>query len=149
MPQKTAKLSMFSLILYNLTGGRIQMNSAQDPVGLLALTTTGRKSGQPRTVSLVYIKSGSSYVVAASNAGRDKHPAWYFNLRSNPQVTVRIKNQQFKAVTATVDPEQRKQLWEQLVKASPMFARYPKLTRREIPMVLLHPLESYGEQAAG
>jgi F420H(2)-dependent quinone reductase len=149
MPQKTAKLSMFSLILYNLTGGRIQMNSAQDPVGLLALTTTGRKSGQPRTVSLVYIKSGSSYVVAASNAGRDKHPAWYFNLRSNPQVTVRIKNQQFKAVTATVNPEQRKQLWEQLVKASPMFARYPKLTRREIPMVLLHPLESYGEQAAG
>jgi F420H(2)-dependent quinone reductase len=149
MQQKTAKLSMFSLILYNLTGGRIQMNSAQDPVGLLALTTTGRKSGQPRTVSLVYIKSGSSYVVAASNAGRDKHPAWYLNLRSNPQVTVRIKNQQFKAVTATVDPEQRKQLWEQLVKASPMFARYPKLTRREIPIVLLHPLESYGEQKIG
>jgi deazaflavin-dependent oxidoreductase (nitroreductase family) len=149
MPQKTAKLSMFSLILYNLTGGRIQMNSAQDPVGLLALTTTGRKSGQPRTVSLVYIKSGSSYVVAATNAGRDKHPAWYFNLRSNPQVTVRIKNQQFKAVAATVNPEQRKQLWEQLVKASPMFARYPQLTRREIPMVLLHPVELYEEQKTG
>ena len=141
MPQKTAKLSMFSLILYNLTGGRIQMNNAQDPVGLLALTTTGRKSGQPRTVSLVYIKSGSSYVVAATNAGRDKHPAWYFNLRSNPQITLRMKNQQIKAVAEMVDPEQRKQLWEQLVAASPMFARYPKLTRREIPMVFLHPVE--------
>jgi F420H(2)-dependent quinone reductase len=149
MPQKTAKLSMFSLILYNLTGGRIQMNSAQDPVGLLALTTTGRKTGQPRTVSLVYIKSGSSYVVGASNGGRDKHPAWYLNLRSNPQVTVRIKNQQIKAVAATVDPEQRKQLWEQLVKASPMFARYPQRTRREIPMVFLHPLELYEEQKTG
>ena len=91
MPEKTAKLSMFSLILYNLTGGRIQMNDAQDPVGLFALTTTGRKSGQPRTVSLIYIKSGSAYAVAATNAGRDKHPGWYFNLLSNPQVMVRIK----------------------------------------------------------
>ena len=60
MPQKTAKLSMFWLMVYNLTGGRIQMNSAEDPVGLLTLTTTGRKSGQPRAVSLVYIKSGSA-----------------------------------------------------------------------------------------
>ena len=140
MPQKTAKLSMFSLILYNLTGGRIQMNNAQDPVGLLALTTTGRKSGQPRTVSLVYIKSGSSYVVSASNAGRDRHPAWYFNLRSDPQVTVQIKGQQINAIAETTGPEQRKQLWEQLVEASPMFARYERATSREIPMVLLRPV---------
>src|SRR5712692_3068467 len=117
------------------------MNNAQDPVGLLALTTTGRKSGLPRNVSLVYIKSGSSYVVAATNSGRDKHPAWYFNLRSNPQVTIRIKNQQIKAVAETAGPEQRKQLWEQLVEASPMLARYPKLTSREIPMILLRPVE--------
>src|SRR5260370_30928118 len=89
MSEKTTRLSMFSLILYNLTGGRIQMNDVQDPVGLLALTTTGRKSGQPRTVSLVYIKSRSSYVLAATNARRDKHPAWYVNLRSNPQRTLR------------------------------------------------------------
>ena len=75
MPEKTAKLSMFSLILYNLTGGRIQMNDAQDPVGLFALTTTGRKSGQTRTVSLIYIKSGSAYAVAASNAATSAGPA--------------------------------------------------------------------------
>ena len=141
MPEKTAKLSMFSLILYNLTGWRIQMNDAQDPVGLFALTTTGRKSGQPRTVSLIYIKSGSAYAVAASNAGRDKHPGWYFNLHSNPQVTVRIKKQHFKAVAETADPAQRKQLWEQLVEASPMFARYERAISREIPMVLLRPVE--------
>jgi len=71
----------------------------------------------------------------------DQHPAWYFNLRSNPQVAIRIKNQQIKAFAETADSEQRKQLWEQLVEASPMFARYPKLTRREIPMVLLRPVE--------
>jgi len=141
MSQKTARLNMFSLILYNLTGGRIYTGRVEDPVGLLVLTTTGRKTGQPRSVSLVYIKSGSSFVISASNAGRDKHPGWFFNLRSNPQVTVRIKDQQIKAVAEVADPEQRNQLWEQLVKASPMFARYPKLTSREIPMVLLHPVE--------
>ena len=149
MQQKTSRLSMFSLILYNLTGGRIQMNSAEDPVGLLVLTTTGRKSGQPRTVSLVYIKSGSSFVVAATNAGRDKHPGWYFNLQSNPQVKVRIKNQQITAIAEVADPEQRKQLWEQLVEAAPFLARYPKLTRREIPMVFLRPVDEQGEKRSG
>lgn len=139
MQQRTAKLSMFGLIVYNLTGGRIQMNSARDPVGLLTLTTTGRKSGQPRKVSLVFIKSGSAYAVAGTNAGRDRHPGWYFNLRSNPQVQVRIKRQQIKAVAEVASPEQKKLLWEQLVAAAPMFARYEKGMHREIPMVLLHP----------
>jgi deazaflavin-dependent oxidoreductase (nitroreductase family) len=141
MPQKTAKLSMFSLIVYNLTGGRIQMNSAEDPVGILALITTGRRSGQAREVSLVYIKSGSAYVVSGSNAGRDKHPGWYFNLWSHPRVTVRIKGQQITAIAETAGSEQRKLLWEQLVEASPMFARYEKSTQREIPMVLLRPVD--------
>jgi deazaflavin-dependent oxidoreductase (nitroreductase family) len=140
---------MFSLILYNLTGGRIQMNSAEDPVGLLVLTTTGRKTGQPRSVSLVYIKSGSSYVVAATNAGRDTHPGWYFNLQSNPQVTIRIKNQQIVAIAEIAGPEQRKHLWEQIVEAATFFARYPKLTRREIPMVFLHPVDEQGEKNSG
>lgn len=139
MLQRTKKLSMFALIIYNLTGGRIQMNSATDPIGMLELTTTGRKSGLPRKVSLVYIKSGSAYVVAGSNAGRDRHPAWFFNLRSNSSVLVRIKKWQIGAIAEIADPESRKALWEQLVAASPMFARYEKLTRRDIPMVLLHP----------
>jgi deazaflavin-dependent oxidoreductase (nitroreductase family) len=130
---------MFSLIVYNLTGGRIQMISAKDPVGILELTTTGRKSGQLRKVSLVYIKSGSAYVVAASNAGRDRHPAWFFNLCSHPQVLVRIKKQQFNAVAEIADPEHRRAFWKQLVMAAPMFARYEKLTQREIPIVLLRP----------
>lgn len=139
MTEKTAKLSMFALIVYNLTGGRVQMNNEKDPVGMLELTTTGRKSGFPRKVSLVYIKSGAAYVVAGSNAGRNRHPAWFFNLRSQPRVQVRIQNWQRTAIAEIADAEQRKVLWEQLVTASPMFARYEKLTQREIPLVLLRP----------
>ena len=148
MQQKTSRLSMFSLILYNLTGGRVHPGSVDDAVGLLVLTTTGRKSGVPRSVSLVYIRDGSSYVVAASNAGRDRQPGWYFNLQSNPQVTVRIKKQQIKAVAEVASPEQRSQLWEQLVQAAPFFAGYPKRARREISMVLLHPVDEAGEKRA-
>jgi deazaflavin-dependent oxidoreductase (nitroreductase family) len=92
MQQKQARLSMFSLILYNLTAGRIHRGSARDPVGILVLMTTGRRSGQPRSVSLVYSKRDSSYVVAASNAGREKHPGWYFNLQGTAPVTIRIKD---------------------------------------------------------
>jgi deazaflavin-dependent oxidoreductase (nitroreductase family) len=141
MQQNRPKLSMFSLILYNLTGGRVHLGNAQDPVGLLVLKTTGRKSGAPRSVSLVYIRNGSSYVVAASNAGRDTHPGWFFNLRSNPQITLRIKKQQIKAVAEVASAEQRNQLWDQLVAAAPLFAGYPQRTNREIPMVLLHPVD--------
>jgi len=137
---------MFSLIIYNLTGGRVYLGRAEDAVGLLALTTTGRKSGAPRSVSLVYIRNGSSYVVAAFNSGRDTHPGWYFNLRSNPQVTIQIKKQQIKAVAEMASPEQKSQLWEQLVEAAPFFAGYPKRTHREIPMVLLHSADEPSEK---
>ncbi|HLZ56695.1 MAG TPA: nitroreductase/quinone reductase family protein [Ktedonosporobacter sp.] len=145
MQQKTFRLSIFSLILYNLTGGRVHIGNLEDPVGILVLTTTGRKSGKVRSVHLVYIRDGSSYVVAASNAGKDKHPGWFFNLRSNEQVTLRIKNQQMKAVAEVASPEQRGWLWKRLVEAAPFFAGYQKSTRREIPMVLLHPLNEQEE----
>jgi F420H(2)-dependent quinone reductase len=144
MTEKIAKLSMFALIVYNLTGGRVQMNNEKNPVGMLELTTTGRKSGLSRKVSLVYIKSGTAYVVAGSNAGRDRHPAWFFNLRSQPHVQVRIQNWQRTAIAEIADAEQRKVLFEQLVTASPMFARYEKLTQREIPMVFLRPEKESG-----
>ncbi|HKD75518.1 MAG TPA: nitroreductase family deazaflavin-dependent oxidoreductase [Ktedonobacterales bacterium] len=144
MAQRTKRLSMFALIVYNLTGGRIQLGDLQDPVGILALTTTGRKSGQPRSVSLVYIKHASAYVVAASNAGRDTHPGWYFNLRSNPQGEVRIKGRRFVATAEVADAGQRQQLWDQLVEAAPMFARYQQKTHREIPMMFLRPAGEEG-----
>jgi deazaflavin-dependent oxidoreductase (nitroreductase family) len=95
--------------------------------------------------SLIYIKSGPAYVVAASNAGRDTHPGWYFNLLSNPQVLVCIKQQQIKAIAEVASPAQRNLLWEQLVTAAPMYVRYGKQTHREIPMILLHPQEQIAQ----
>ena len=135
------KLGYFAVILYNLTGGRLYHGRTTDPAGVLVLTTTGRKSGQQRSVSLIYIRDGASYVVTASNAGKDTHPGWYFNLRSHPEAQIRLKDQTIPVVAEEANPEQRQRLWEQLVQTAPMYARYAKTTSREIPMMLLRPAD--------
>ncbi len=105
MAQKVQRLSYFSVLLYHLTGGRAYRGNADSPAGFLKLTTTGRKSGKQRTVHLLYIRDGSAYVVTASNGGRQRHPGWFFNVRSNPQVTLHIQDTQVSAVAEVAGPE--------------------------------------------
>ena len=102
---------------------------------VLLLTTVGRKSGQERSSPLGYIKDGDAYVIIASNAGLDKHPAWYYNLSANPQVKIQVRDKvlQVKAETATGDYRQR--LWEQLLREAPSYRNYKP--KREIPLVVL------------
>jgi deazaflavin-dependent oxidoreductase (nitroreductase family) len=139
--QKVIGKILFPLIifLYRASGGRIggRMNGG----AVLLLTTIGRKSGKPRTVPVIYLVDGSSYVVTASAAGRDRHPAWLFNLLNNPQVRVQVKNKQMNALAEVVDAEKKRALWAQLIQELPFFEEYQRRTRREIPMVLLHPEE--------
>lgn len=146
MPQWTMRLNYFSVLLNLLTGGRAYRGSADSPVGFLTLTTTGRTSGQPRTVHLIYIREGGAYVLTASNGGRPRDPGWFFNVRSNPQVTLDVHGTRRPAVAEVATPEQRKMLWARLLEIAPMYAGYEKRTQREIPMVLAHPTD---EPAAG
>ena len=76
--------------LLTISGGRIGWNVAKMPV--VELTTTGRKSGQPRTVMLTSpLQEGTTVVVVASRGGDDRHPAWFLNLRDHPDVQVAMK----------------------------------------------------------
>lgn len=129
-----AIMGMFTHI-YRLTNGRI--GGTMVGLGVLLLTTTGRKSGKERTTPLGYFEEGDEYVIIASNGGADAHPAWYLNLKSDPKVRVQIKDRQFSAVARCATPEQRKPLWDRLVKLSPQYGRYATSTKREIPMILL------------
>lgn len=133
------RLSYRHVILYTASGGRI--DPSNDQAGFLKLTSVGRKSGQQRTVMLMYIRDGDSYVVTASNGGKPQHPGWFFNVQSNPEVTIQLKGQQKKAVAEVAGPEKRNELWARLVEIAPMFASYPKRANREIPMVILRPVE--------
>jgi len=99
--------------IYRLSGGRIFSHMVGCPV--ILLTTTGRKSGEPRTAPLLGFEEGQSIVVIPSNAGKKHYPSWYLNLRTNPlaQVQVGAQIRQVKARDATV--EERERLWQRIV----------------------------------
>jgi deazaflavin-dependent oxidoreductase (nitroreductase family) len=128
-----------AVFLYNVSGGRIGGKMGKMPV--LLLTTTGRKTGKQRTLPLIYIMEGSAYVITASAGGADRHPGWFFNIRSNPQVVIRVKDTQIKVTAEITGPEKKSELWARLVAVAPNFAGYQKRTSRDIPMVILHPVE--------
>ncbi|HZP27375.1 MAG TPA: nitroreductase family deazaflavin-dependent oxidoreductase, partial [Acidimicrobiia bacterium] len=78
----------------------------------LLLTTTGRTSGQPRTVPLIFGRDGDRCIVVASKGGAPEHPLWYRNLVANPTVQVQVKGDTFTATARTVEGEERERCWE-------------------------------------
>ena len=101
--------------------------------GLLILTTTGARSGEPRSVVLGYGRHGERLVVIASDNGAPKAPAWYHNLLSNPTATVELAGpERFEVRATTAGPDER----EELAKAVPYLGQQQSLTKREIPIVV-------------
>ncbi len=125
--------------LLRLSGGRIGSRLSDMPV--LALTTTGRKSGLPRKVMLTSpIHEDASLVVVASRGGDDRHPDWYLNLRADPEVEVEMAGEPARPMLARVaTPEERADLWPRVTAAYEGYAGYQARTRREIPLVILEP----------
>jgi len=105
------------------------------------LTTTGRKSGQPRSVMLTSpYEEGETVAIVASKGGNDEHPAWYLNLRDNPEVEIRYPGGEAKPMTARIaDAEERARLWPLITEDHDNYAGYQTKTDREIPVVLLEP----------
>ncbi|MFE1593922.1 nitroreductase/quinone reductase family protein [Nocardia sp. NPDC058705] len=125
--------------LLTVSGGHIG-NSVMG-MASLELTTIGRKSGSARKSMLTApIIDGDTIVVVASRGGDDTHPAWFLNLRDNPDVEVSLRNGPERPMRATVaTPEQRAELWPRVVAAYKGYGDYQKKTTREIPLVLLTP----------
>jgi deazaflavin-dependent oxidoreductase (nitroreductase family) len=125
--------------LLKVTGGKFGWEAQKMPV--LELTTTGRKSGQPRSVMLTSpLQEGDAIVVVASRGGDDTHPAWFLNLRDNPAVEVAYKGAPRKPMHARVaDAEERARMWPLVTAGHKNYAGYQTKTTREIPLVLLEP----------
>ena len=125
--------------LLRLSGGRLGWTAADMPV--LELTTTGRRSGRPRSVMLTSpLMDGDRIVIVASKGGEDTHPAWFLNLRENPQVTVSMKGASGVAMLASIaSSEERDRLWPIVISDQARYAAYQERTGREIPLVLLEP----------
>jgi deazaflavin-dependent oxidoreductase (nitroreductase family) len=104
---------------------------------LMVLTTTGAKTGEPRTVVVTFTRDRDAYVVAGSKSGAPTDPYWFRNLRSNPVVRVEADREAFEARATEVEGADREQLWERHVAERPEFADYPEKAGRVIPMARL------------
>ncbi len=106
----------------------------------LLLTTTGAKSGEERMTPLAYSMDKGRYVVTASKGGAPTHPGWYHNLLKDPIATIEVDLKKFQARATTAEGEERERLWAQHIVLHPGIGEYPKLTTRQIPVVILDPI---------
>jgi F420H(2)-dependent quinone reductase len=103
------------------------------------LTTTGRKSGEPRTTPTLCLRDGDRVILPASFGGRAENPAWYRNLKANPTVEVQIRAERQKLSARDATAEERDRYWPRLIKMYPPYRGYRDATDRIIPLVVCEP----------
>lgn len=102
---------------------------------LLLLTTTGRRSGEPRTTPMMFHREGDRLLVIASNVGAPHHPDWYLNLVAEPNVTVEIGDERYPAVATPATGDDYARLWAIITENYPFFDDHQTKTERTIPVV--------------
>ncbi len=127
-------------VVLRLGNGRFTAATLLTGLQILSLTTTGAKSGQPRTVPLVAIPySDNRLIVIASNWGQTKHPAWYHNLVAHPQVTVTRDGRTQPYLARETTDADRDACWQAALQTYPGYAAYKQRTERQIPVIVLTP----------
>jgi deazaflavin-dependent oxidoreductase (nitroreductase family) len=125
------------VFMYRLSNGKLGGRRKESKV--LLLSTIGRKTGKERVTPLRYIKHGDDFVIAASNWGQENPPAWYFNLKANPNIQIQDMDQHIKVKAEEAGDDLHAELYPRFVKADSRFADYPTTAKRQIPLILLHP----------
>ena len=116
-------------LVFRLTGGSFGGTVLGSPIGLL--TTTGRHSGQTRTVPVVYLDDVSRFLVVASNSGLDLPPAWCLNLRANPEAEIRTRTGAERVIGRELTDSERTELWPRLLSHNAMWGAYQSCTKRQ------------------
>lgn len=124
--------------VYRLSRGRVAGRVAG--ADLCLLTTTGRRTGRPRTVPLLYLPHGDGEMaLVASRGGMSADPAWYLNLRADPHAVVEVGDERTPVVARDASDDERRRLWPRLTAAYAHFDAYQHRTGRRIPVVVLRP----------
>ena len=123
---------------YRLLGGRFVGRT-------LLLTTVGRRSGQPRTVVVGYLRYGDDVIVTGSNFAKPAVPAWVLNLRVHPEAEVRLGRERYQARVEFLKGEDRAGQWDRLVAADPTYDQVQRLAGREIPVIRLRRFKGSSE----
>ncbi|MFH8609803.1 nitroreductase/quinone reductase family protein [Streptomyces sp. NPDC018029] len=143
MPDDIEEFNLRVIEEFRTSGGRVGGRFAGTP--LLLLTTTGARSGEPRTNPVGYARDGARLLVFASDAGAASHPAWYHNLLANPAVTVEVGDgaggvDRFPATAEVLRGRERDAQYRAQCERDPAFTAYQEATERTIPVVALHRL---------
>lgn len=124
------------------SGNRFTFSSFITDTPIVMLTTTGAKTGLPRTVPLLAFPDQGKVAVIASSFGAAEHPAWYKNLRANPQALLAFHGQTPRAYVAReAQGAEREAYWQRAVRAYPGYERYRRrAANRQIPVIVLEPV---------
>lgn len=131
-------MSRVNTFLYKKTNGRVGGKFLKGaPVALL--TTTGRKTGEPRVSPLLYLREGNRVILVASQGGAATNPMWYLNLKANPTVTIQIKDEVLHLTARDATEQEKSEYWPKLVAMYSSFDDYQSWTDRIIPVVICDP----------
>lgn len=117
--------------IFRATGGRLTI-TGKPTLPMLALTTTGRKTGQPRTVQLAYHRDGDDLLVVASAMGQERHPAWRHNLEADPHAEVLMRGETFPVTAGLLDEAEKAAVWPAVKRTIPQMDTYEARTDRSI-----------------
>ena len=129
------------LLVARLTRGRLVTLGA---IPSLLLTTTGRRTGQPRTTPLLCVPDGDAFLVIGSNWGQPRHPAWALNLLAHPDASIVHKGQRFDVRAERLTGADRQRAWRLLVEQWPAYTDYAERAGRELHLFRLLPAEGQG-----
>ena len=124
--------------IYRATGGRIGKR-LPGLKQMLLLDHVGAKSGVKRTAPLLYAEDDRNLILIASKGGHPKNPAWFYNLKANPDTTVQVGSEVRKVHARLAEPDERPRLWQKAVDVYPTYRSYQERTNREIPVIVLEP----------
>jgi deazaflavin-dependent oxidoreductase (nitroreductase family) len=125
--------------LYEQSDGRIGASLGRRP--MLLLRTVGRRTGQPRTAALLYVRDGDAYAVIASKGGAPKHPGWFHNLMAQPDAEIQVGRERMPVRARLAKGEERSRLWARADEVNRgQYAVYQSRTNRVIPVVVLDPI---------
>ncbi|MGW4245466.1 nitroreductase/quinone reductase family protein [Nocardia sp. NPDC004722] len=105
---------------------------------MVLITTTGAKSGRAVTNPLVYVPDTDRIVLIASNGGADNHPAWYHNLRANPELTIELGTETYTGKAEFLTGQEADDLYDRMIDLMPVFTEYREKTTRKIPVVAVY-----------
>ena len=138
-----ALITALHRFVYRASGGRLGSKLGGAP--MLLLSSVGRKTGKQRATPLLYVEDlehegdGARWVVIASNAGDDRHPAWWLNLQSRPDTTIQVGTAHHDVRARRATPEEVERIWPKLIASYGYYDAYRERTARDIPVVILEP----------